>query len=122
MTPYAMRVTLELRAKNHDSFAKQLGFKWKFELSTIFKLSSLRIRSIKCLCIRALALCYVGEQINAVLVYAERLSAICRFLWGSVIVICPAAANCETNNPNITISALLTEFLLCMLFRLSRLI
>ena len=82
MTPYAKRVSLELRAKNHHSFAKQLGFKWKFELSTIFKLSSLRIRSIKCLRIRALALCYVGEQINAVLVYAKRLSAIRRFLLG----------------------------------------
>lgn len=47
---------------------------------TIFKPSSLRIRSIKCLRILALALCYVGEQINAVLVYAELLSAIRRFL------------------------------------------
>ncbi len=74
--------SLELRAKNHDLFAKQLSFKWKFELSTIFKLSSLRIRSIKCLRIRALALCYVGEQINAVLVCAERLSVIRRFLLG----------------------------------------
>lgn len=47
-----------------------------------FKPSLLRIRNIKCLRIRALVLCYVGEQIHAVLVCAERLSALRRFLLG----------------------------------------
>lgn len=80
MTPYAMRVTLELRAKNHDSVAKQLSLKWKFELSTIFKPPLLRIRSIKCHRIRAFSFGDVGENILAVLVRAKRLAVLRRIL------------------------------------------
>ena len=82
MTPDAIRVAVKLLAINFDTFAKQLILNWKFEIRVFSNLPSLWIRSIKCLRIRALALCYVGEQINAVLVCAERLSTLRRFLLG----------------------------------------